>query len=295
MNVQQNGLTRLAKSTSVYDKAFTEKLRKEGLSRLKNVEDLLIVNQAASPAEGMKAVEQLRDLRSAMMTIHQNVRQTSADNLEAANNRMGEIREEGGLKDAETRLMKFETDGYSPRRAVSKEVRFPAESAQLWTRDKAASGLSNIGLYLKDLTEFINIAAAATALPPGPMAVSVGSFAREGLTGTEADLSKQVTTDERVTTMADDLKLRLQHMKTEPPEDLSIGAERTGDIYYNCQEARYIRSGFLGLTRTPTTPHTWSERRRRYPDEVNELRTVEKHSHHPSHPWIPEDALSLYQ
>lgn len=303
-------LTELARKARKFDTEFTETLREEGTRNLNAAEDLLVVNHTTDVESGMAVVTELRDLRSSLMTVYDRSIKDSKANLFQAEEYAGKLDTEGGLKEPESkkldqhrRLNSFDT--------VTRE--YEAETAGVEVREHEPRGLTGIGKFIQDLTQVISVATAAAALPPGPMAVSVGSFAREdssssadsrfsgrldggswgllsgghiegSVSGTSHSESnyKKVSTDERMLAMIDDLRLRLDQMGVHDEVPLEVRGERHfKDIGFKDRKIFSDRIEVVGSSRNYRgTP---------------EFRTLEERPHIVSHPKIPNSGMENYR
>lgn len=290
-NNSKINLTQMAKEAKSYGKEFTEPFRREGLKRLGRAEDLFVQEHNSDPKVGQELVDDLRDMRKALMTVHNGVQKKFDENYDSAVQRTQELNDSGTLKKAE---VKPGESSESPEGKSSSEVHWRDEKAFLSRDEKEPSYhspyfslqersvsrdegvddaplLNGVPKFLEDLTQLIGVSAAAAALPSGPMALSVGSFAKDGM---------QVSTDERITSLVDDLTMRLDEMSFSGASEFRIDGARTGRTHTTIETPGF----FWG---------SWVEERER--ENSPQFRTLETLPRHPERPWIPKDALNLYK
>lgn len=300
-------LSKLARESASFGREFTDTLRSEGLKTLKAAEDILVLNHSADFDSGLEVVESLRDLRSSLMVVYDRVEDGGQANLKEAKAYKESLRPgDGVLREAE-QVPQPPKDGYD---SVVKHLR--SEKTKLNVPSGRAAGLAGLGAFIKDLTGVIGVSAAAAALPPGPMSVSVGSFAKEqassqsqsrfsgrssgyresllshgghsssisGSSESNSDYSK-VSTDERILGVIDDLKLRLEQMGTHDATKMELTATRGWEVtghkdrkFWFDKDQVLSNSGYK---------------------RPSESRVLEEREYHMEHPKLPLTGIIDYQ
>lgn len=211
---QRTNLTDLARKAPKFDTEFVDTLRTEGRRRLSEARDVLVAHPSSGSPEEMKVVKDLEDFRSSLVTVYSRTDLESTQNLKAA------IRLSHELKPKPAESVELQEHwSRDPWDKVTRE--FEEENIYVSHLIAKPQGLNGIGAYLRDLTKVLGI--ATSALPPGPVAVSLQEFAREESPSNPAG---EVQTEENFKATLDDLSQRLDQMTTFPDRTLSIKGER---------------------------------------------------------------------
>jgi hypothetical protein len=307
-----SNLTELAKGVP-HDQNFVNQFRTAGSQILSGAVDTLFRDQSSSREAKEEVVEDLRDVRGAMMACLDRVDNTRTLNVQ-------------GIKTItdlafENKKSKHEEPGDSVgtkhiHHEESISVKGPRNQlggtrwgSLVWSEGKVDQmvGPKN---FLAKLHKVIALATAVAALAPGPIATSVGTFAREeatselrgsasgsvqsrggGLTllgawgnssagSSQADIEgssryQKVSTDERIIGTLDDLSLMMDQAKSVPPNEARVIA------YHNVETVKHI-DGPLWFDKEEVTTRT-------------ENREVAVHEYEPARLWMPESGLSEYQ
>lgn len=181
-----NSLTEMAQR-STHNTEYVSHLKTATSQVFDQAMDKLLIDKSATSDQKMAALEDLKDLRQAMLVSIKRPESAREANikasLDAAPNRSDMAREftksfagskEGTTVEREFRALYFSGPNNGREIAdsgrISYEENFRAENFDQMTGSKN---------FLKGLSNVIGLASAVAALPPGPMAVTVASMAKE--------------------------------------------------------------------------------------------------------------------
>jgi len=304
---------------SQHNAQFVNQFKKAGGQVLQNATDVLFKDHTSSQEAKDVAVDDLRDLRSAVMVCIDRVEDSRESNLkeigklgkEAFNSRKMARNEQGEEKNITHRYSDESINIYDPNGR-----RFGGTSYgqfRVYSPEKTDQ-MTGPKKFLGKLHQVVAVATAVAALPPGPIPLTVGTFAKEeataqmegqasgsqqsnsaghaglGLLGAWGSSSSgsfqasvngdaaytKISTDERVIASLDDLSLMMEQAKSNPANEAVV----EGDLQVETEKKieRFI---------LPDRTERVSKR--------SVEREIATHEFEPDRLWLPESGISEYQ